>query len=198
VSIGKRHFRSTEDDNGFSEEIVPMDVIDGKRDLIRLVRENLARRGGSHKMAGLAGPGESGGVLEERGLADDTRVRYTSDHGDNVGARGLWGKSNMYEAVAGVPMDPGGRRHPDRPGEPRSGHPCRRLPDRAGGDRHAGGRGGEWLSRTLAVRAHRLRPAGIGPPSRNTTASARRPVPSSCGWGGSNMSIAPPAAPVRP
>ena len=29
---------------------------------------------------------------------------YTSDHGDNLGARGLWGKSNMYEESAGVPM----------------------------------------------------------------------------------------------
>lgn len=29
---------------------------------------------------------------------------YTSDHGDNLGTRGLWGKSNMYEESAGVPM----------------------------------------------------------------------------------------------
>ena len=29
---------------------------------------------------------------------------YSSDHGDNVGARGLWGKSNMYEEAAAVPM----------------------------------------------------------------------------------------------
>ena len=29
---------------------------------------------------------------------------YTSDHGDNLGARGLWGKSTMYEEIAGVPM----------------------------------------------------------------------------------------------
>jgi len=219
VSIGKLHFRATADDNGFSDEIVPMHVIDGKGDLMGLVRENLPRRGGSYKMAGLAGPGESpytfydrdiaaraqvwlreqapkhrdrpwalfvsfvcphfpliappehfyryyldrdlpwpklydraqrpqhpylrdyaasfaydehfetqdqvrravagyyglcsfldenvGKVLralEGSGLADDTRVLYTSDHGDNVGARGLWGKSNMYEEVAGVPL----------------------------------------------------------------------------------------------
>jgi choline-sulfatase len=42
--------------------------------------------------------------LESVGLADDTRVIYTSDHGDNLGARGLWGKSNQYEESAGVPM----------------------------------------------------------------------------------------------
>ena len=43
-------------------------------------------------------------ALEEAGLTGDTRVVYTSDHGDNVGARGLWGKSTMYEESAGVPL----------------------------------------------------------------------------------------------
>jgi len=31
-------------------------------------------------------------------------VLYASDHGDNAGARGLWGKSVMYEESVGVPM----------------------------------------------------------------------------------------------
>jgi choline-sulfatase len=219
VSVGKLHFRSSADDNGFSEEIVPMHVIDGKGDLMGLVRENLPRRGGSYKMAKFAAPGESSytfydrdiaaraqvwlreeapkyrdkpwalfvsfvsphfpltappehfyryyldarlpwpklydkeerpshpyfrdyaasfaydehfeskdqvrravagylglcsfmdeqvgkvvRALEECGLAPETRILYTSDHGDNVGARGLWGKSNMFEEVAGVPL----------------------------------------------------------------------------------------------
>jgi choline-sulfatase len=43
-------------------------------------------------------------VLDETGLSQSTRVMYTSDHGDNLGARGLWGKSTMYEEVAGVPL----------------------------------------------------------------------------------------------
>ena len=43
-------------------------------------------------------------ALEDNGLAGETRVIYTSDHGDNLGARGLWGKSNMYEELAAVPM----------------------------------------------------------------------------------------------
>ena len=218
VSIGKLHFRSGGDDNGFSEEIVPMHVIEGKGDLMGLVREDLPRRGGSWKMAGMAGAGESpytfydrditaraqvwlreeapkhadkpwvlfvslvcphfpltappehfyryydddtlpwpklyeaaqrpghpylkeyGGsfaydehfttrdhvrrgvagylglcsfldenvgkildALEKTGLADRTRVIYSSDHGDNVGARGVWGKSTMYEESVGVP-----------------------------------------------------------------------------------------------
>jgi len=219
VSIGKLHFRSVEDDNGFSEEIIPMHVIEGKGDLMGLVRENLPRRGMSWKMAKLAGPGESPYTFYDRditaraqtwlredapkysdkpwvlfvslvcphfpltappehfyryyndprlvspklyerdkrpahpylcdyassfvydeyfdtpdklrrglagylglcsfldenvgkllscvkdaGLEEKTRVIYTSDHGDNMGARGLWGKSTMYEETAGVPF----------------------------------------------------------------------------------------------
>lgn len=42
-------------------------------------------------------------VLSETGLAENTRVIYTSDHGDNLGARGLWGKTTMYEESAGIP-----------------------------------------------------------------------------------------------
>ena len=43
-------------------------------------------------------------ALEETGLAANTRVIYSSDHGDNLGTRGLWGKSTMYEESAGIPM----------------------------------------------------------------------------------------------
>jgi len=43
-------------------------------------------------------------ALAAAGLADNTRVLYSSDHGDNLGTRGLWGKSNMYEEAAGVPI----------------------------------------------------------------------------------------------
>jgi choline-sulfatase len=218
VSIGKLHFRGHEgDDNGFSEEIIPMNILEGKGDLMGLVRRDLPERGMSWKIAKLAGPGESPythydreictraqiwlreeaprysdqpwvlfvsfvsphfpliapaefyyqypldempepklyeeslrpehpylrdysssfvydrhftpekvrkaiaayyglcsfvddnvgklvRTLEATGLAGSTRVLYTSDHGDNLGARGLWGKSTMYEEVAGVPL----------------------------------------------------------------------------------------------
>lgn len=43
-------------------------------------------------------------ALGEAGLAHDTTVVYTSDHGDNLGARGLWGKSTLYQESVGVPM----------------------------------------------------------------------------------------------
>lgn len=219
VSIGKLHFRSAEDDNGFSDEQIGMHIIDGEGDLLGLVRdEDMPKRGGSYKMAKLAGPGESmyttydreiaaraqvwlreeaskhtakpwvmfvsfvcphfpltappehfyryydqdlpspklyerrheplhpyledyrksfaydeffatpdmvkraqagyfglcsflddnvGKVLaalDTAGLRDGTRVVYTSDHGDNLGSRGLWGKSTMYEESVGVPL----------------------------------------------------------------------------------------------
>jgi choline-sulfatase len=42
--------------------------------------------------------------LEEAGLAEETRVVYSTDHGDNLGTRGLWGKSTMYEESAGIPL----------------------------------------------------------------------------------------------
>jgi choline-sulfatase len=219
VSIGKLHFRGRPgDDHGFSEEIVPMHIIDGIGDVKGLVRENIPKRKGGDKMARLAGPGESSytaydrdiaaraqvwlheeapkwrdrpwvlfvsfvaphfpltsppawfyrywqqdlpmpkayaqelrpqhpylddyahtvdydthfrteadvkralagyaglvsaldeniglvlAALASSGHAADTRVLYTSDHGDNVGARGLWGKSTLYEESAGVPL----------------------------------------------------------------------------------------------
>ena len=43
-------------------------------------------------------------VLERTGLAGETTVVYTSDHGDMVGKRGQWGKSQAYEDTAGIPM----------------------------------------------------------------------------------------------
>jgi choline-sulfatase len=217
VSIGKLHFRETGEDHGFSEEIIPMHIIEGKGDLMGLVRSDLPVRKGAYKMANMAGPGESQytfydreiaaraqvwlreeakkhhekpwvlfvsfvaphfpltappeffyryydqdlplpklyareerpghpylvdyrssfnyddyfdsaklkkalagyyglcsfldhnvglvlNALTESGLAGDTQVVYTSDHGDNLGARGMWGKSTMFEEAAGVPL----------------------------------------------------------------------------------------------
>lgn len=217
VSIGKLHFRETGEDHGFSEEIIPMHIIEGKGDLMGLVRSDLPVRKGAYKMANMAGPGESqytfydreiaaraqvwlreeakkhqekpwvlfvsfvaphfpltappeffyqyydqdlplpklyareerpthpylvdyrssfnyddyfdavklkkalagyyglcsfldhnvGLVLDaltQSGLAGDTQVVYTSDHGDNLGARGMWGKSTMFEEASGVPL----------------------------------------------------------------------------------------------
>jgi len=216
VSIGKLHFRSAEDDNGFSEEVMPLHVVEGVGDLSGMIRDDMPAREVSLLLAEEAGPGDSdyqryddsitetaiewlrgkatrqtrpwvlfvslvcphfplisrpeyyslypedqvpwplmyapeerpthpffqkmnetiiydrgfdparvrraiaayfGMVtfldhnigrllagLRESGLAGDTRVIYTSDHGDNLGNRGLWGKSNLFEDAAGVPL----------------------------------------------------------------------------------------------
>jgi choline-sulfatase len=42
--------------------------------------------------------------LTHFGLEANTRVMYLSDHGDNNGARGLWGKSTMYTESVGMPL----------------------------------------------------------------------------------------------
>ncbi len=43
-------------------------------------------------------------ALEESGMVGDTRIVYTSDHGEMLGEHGLWWKSSMYEGSVGVPM----------------------------------------------------------------------------------------------
>jgi len=43
-------------------------------------------------------------TLEDLKLDSNTRILYTSDHGDNLGARGMWGKQVLYEEAAKVPM----------------------------------------------------------------------------------------------
>ncbi len=48
-------------------------------------------------------------ALEETGLADTTRVLYTSDHGESMGQKGMYSKCNMYEESAGIPMIISGR-----------------------------------------------------------------------------------------
>ncbi len=54
-------------------------------------------------------------ALERSGAAEDTLVIYSSDHGDNLGVRGMWNKCLLYRESAAVPMIvagpgiPGGR-----------------------------------------------------------------------------------------
>jgi choline-sulfatase len=54
-------------------------------------------------------------TLEDTGLLRNTRVIYSSDHGEMLGAHGLWGKSVWYEEAARVPLIVAG---PDWPGRP--------------------------------------------------------------------------------
>ena len=43
-------------------------------------------------------------ALDAAGFTDSTRIMYASDHGDNVGCRGMWGKSVMFEESAAIPL----------------------------------------------------------------------------------------------
>lgn len=214
VSIGKLHYRSAKDPNGFDEEIMPLHVVDGVGDLLGLLRRPSPVRTACKKLAEELGPGESSyagydrritqaakdwlrdaapkcdkpwvlfvslicphfplvapkpfydlyppeslplperrdgaahpfydamrrcmpydeafpddatrrralanyfgmvsfvdhnvgeilSAIDANGLGETTRVIYTSDHGDNLGTRGLWGKSTMYYESAGVPL----------------------------------------------------------------------------------------------
>ncbi|NQZ58427.1 MAG: sulfatase-like hydrolase/transferase [Lentisphaeraceae bacterium] len=217
VSLGKLHFRSTDDDNGFSEEILPLHVLNGVGDILGSMRKERPPRDCHHTMASDIGPGKTSyqqydldvttaacewleqkaaaagdkpwtlfvslicphfplispqefyelydadklplpkayldedrvthpalkalqeylnydeyfdeekvriatasyyglisfidrqiGIildsLKKLGLEDSTRIIYSSDHGDNLGARGFWGKSTMHAESAGVPM----------------------------------------------------------------------------------------------
>ena len=44
------------------------------------------------------------GELEKNGLADNTVVIFTSDHGDMAGSQGLFGKGVMYDESVRVPL----------------------------------------------------------------------------------------------
>jgi choline-sulfatase len=43
-------------------------------------------------------------AAEDLGLSDDTRIAYTSDHGELFGAQGIFGKKNLYEGAIRVPL----------------------------------------------------------------------------------------------
>ena len=59
VSIGKLHFRSGEDDNGFSEEILPMHVVGGVGWMAALLRKDPPAYDAAAELAADSGPGSS-------------------------------------------------------------------------------------------------------------------------------------------
>ncbi|WP_421849704.1 sulfatase-like hydrolase/transferase [Oricola sp.] len=73
VSVGKLHFRSTEDDNGFDPEIAPLHVAGGIGDLLGLIREDMEPRAGSPKFAQNVGSGETSYTAYDRTITDEAK-----------------------------------------------------------------------------------------------------------------------------
>ena len=44
------------------------------------------------------------GALDDLNLRENTRIIYTSDHGEQLGARGIFGKITMYEESSAIPL----------------------------------------------------------------------------------------------
>lgn len=83
VSIGKLHFRSADDDNGFSREILPMHVVDGVGWVAGLLRDDPPEFTAAAELAADVGSGESTYTGYDRAvteaaegwLADEARLQ---------------------------------------------------------------------------------------------------------------------------
>ena len=80
-SIGKLHFRSNEDDNGFTEEVDPLHVVDGVGDILGCIRDNPPFRDKTKGVNG-AGPGDSTYLQYDASNADQA-IRWLNDHADD-------------------------------------------------------------------------------------------------------------------
>ncbi|MCG7522834.1 sulfatase-like hydrolase/transferase [Ruegeria sp. Ofav3-42] len=73
TAIGKLHYRSAEDDNGFSEEIHTMHVVDGIGSPLTLLRgtdEGVPTRGGHKAIYGNSGPGQTDYQIYDRQITE--------------------------------------------------------------------------------------------------------------------------------
>ena len=70
ASIGKLHFRSTDDDNGFLEEILPMHVVGGVGWAIGLLREDPPPYDVASELAADSGRGESSYTAYDRAITN--------------------------------------------------------------------------------------------------------------------------------
>ncbi len=105
-------------------------------------------------------------TLESTGLAASTRVIYTSDHGDNLGNRGFWGKSVMYDESTAVPLIMAGEGIPagQARSEPRSRSSTSTRPS---------------SKPSARPRTRQPRPAPAAPSSRSRTSPTTSPAWSS-------------------
>lgn len=81
VSVGKLHYRSNQDDNGFSEEHIPMHVSEGVGWVLGLVRNPLPPYDkGPRELADQVGSGESEYVAYDRQVLD-LAMKWLDEHG---------------------------------------------------------------------------------------------------------------------
>jgi len=69
AAIGKLHYRSDADDNGFSEKIDTMNVVEGVGDRLGWLRRHRSERGAARQYAEMAGRGESTYTQYDRRVA---------------------------------------------------------------------------------------------------------------------------------
>src|SRR5690606_7606389 len=69
-SIGKLHYRSIEDRNGFGREILPLHVLEGRGDLQGMLRRPPPKRPSTAQLAGDAGEGDSSYIGYDRRIRD--------------------------------------------------------------------------------------------------------------------------------
>ncbi len=74
VSIGKLHFRSVDDDNGFSQEIIPMHVVGGVGWPVGLLRENPPPYDSAAELAGDVGAGSSTYTDYDKAISNATEA----------------------------------------------------------------------------------------------------------------------------
>lgn len=84
ASIGKLHFRSTDDDNGFTEEILPLHIKDGKGWVHGLLRDELDIFDASEFAASI-GPGDDPYTQFDREVCEATTEWLTERSGDSPG-----------------------------------------------------------------------------------------------------------------
>ncbi|MGI9421934.1 MAG: sulfatase-like hydrolase/transferase [Hyphomicrobiaceae bacterium] len=78
TSIGKLHYRSEEDDNGFNEQIAPLYVLDGVGMLFTIVRDPLPVSGKFVQLVNGAGRGDSSYTDYDRDITEQT-VRWIDE-----------------------------------------------------------------------------------------------------------------------
>lgn len=87
VSVGKLHYRSGDADNGFSEEILPLHILDGKGAVIALLRatpRGMPQRSGHGKIYDKSGVGTADYQSYDQDITD-AAIKWLEQHGKTQG-----------------------------------------------------------------------------------------------------------------